>query len=115
MRDTTKEVNGHLKRDEMLRNTLLEKGVALNEKRSIELHFWASKQEDAVMLAKALYNNGLLVLTLAPVSNEPADKWNIEAGTETTVENLTSPSVVQRFVKLAAEFNATYDGWGTLV
>jgi len=79
-----------------------------------ELHFWAFRRQDAVMLAKALYDDGLIVLALAHVPDD-GDRWNIEAGIKETVENLTGAPMVRKFVELAAQFDAIYDGWGMSV
>ena len=109
------EISGHRQRDEMLRQSLRVKGVDLGEQRSVELHFWAFNKRDAVMRAKALYDDGLLVLALAPVPNVEDERWNVEAGAKDSVEHLTSEGPVRKFVELAAKYNAKYDGWGTLV
>jgi len=114
MIDIAEQINGHLKRNEMLKNTLKDKGVVLNQSRSIELHFWAFAKQDAVSLAKALYDGDLLILTLAPVPDQEG-RWNIEAGVKDSVDSLTSFSMVKKFVELAARYNAVYDGWGTVV
>jgi hypothetical protein len=115
MIDIAEQINGHLKRNEVLKNTLKDKGVVLNQSRSIELHFWAFAKQDAVLLAKALYDAGLLILALAPVPADQEGKWNIEAGVKDSVDSLTSFSMVKKFVELAAHYNAVYDGWGTVV
>lgn len=113
--DKQEQVDGHLQRNEMLKDSLRKKGVKLNELRSVELHFWAFSKKNAVMLAKALYDQGLLVLALAPAPDNERERWNIEAGFKDTVDNLTSQQQVKRFVELAAQFDSLYDGWGTLV
>jgi Regulator of ribonuclease activity B len=108
------QIDGHFRRNEELKEALRDKGVKLHERRSVELHFWAFSQKDAAMLAQALYEEGLLVLVLAPPPSGESE-WNIEAGLQDSVENLTSLLNVKRFVELAAKFNALYDGWGTVV
>jgi regulator of RNase E activity RraB len=49
------------------------------------------------------------------VPDDEGERWNIEAGIKDTVQDLTSPSNVRKFVELAAQFNALFDGWGTVV
>ena len=112
MINITDQINGHLQRNEVLKNKLQGKGVALSQSLSVELHFWAFTRQDAVLLAKALYDEGLLILTLGPISNDKEKKWNIEAGTKESVDRLTSLPEVKRYVELAARFNSVYDGWG---
>jgi regulator of RNase E activity RraB len=115
MTNITEQLNGHFRRNEELKKSLLAKGVDFSKPISIELHFWAFKHQDAVRPAKSLYDRGLLVLTLAPATDVEGERWNVEAGTKDTVQNLTSPAVVKQFVELAAEFDALFDGWGTMV
>ena len=78
------------------------------------MHFWAFTKQDAIMLAKALYDEGLLVLTLAP-TDDGGERWNIEAGIRYSVNEVTSNNIVEKFVRLAAGKNAIYDGWGTSI
>jgi len=110
--DVNTEINNHLQRNKALKDSLCQKGVELRESLSIELHFWAFSKQTAVMLAKALYDEGLMVLVLTLVDGEES-RWTVEAGIKDTIEHLTSLPVVKRFVELAAEFDSIYDGWGT--
>lgn len=112
--DVNEQINGHIERNNALKRTLLEKGASLGDERSIELHFWAFNKQNAAMLAKALYENGLMVLTLSQVRSEDS-RWTVEAGIKDSIGHLTSPSVVKKFVELAAEFDSIYDGWGVAI
>ena len=110
--DVETNIAAHAKRNEELKRMLRSKGVEFNTNQSIELHFWAFKRQEAVMLAKALYDEGLIVLALAPLPDDDEGRWNVEAGIKETVEHLTTLAVVRKFAELAAQFNAIYDGWG---
>jgi hypothetical protein len=63
---------GHNKRNPELLRALSSKRVALNEARSIDHHLWANSQNEAVMLAKALYDSGYLILAISPVATRMA-------------------------------------------
>jgi hypothetical protein len=91
--DVNEQIHGHIERNNALKQSLLEKGMRLEDKRSMELHFWAFNKKTAVMLAKSLYDQGLLVLALSPVESEDS-RWTVEAGIKDTVEHLTHISQI---------------------
>ena len=95
---------------------LREKGVSVNKSRSVEHHCWASDQENAALLAKSLYARGYLVLAICPPEDENGSKlWNVEARIERTPAEAASPALTEELVRLAAEYDSSYDGWGTLI
>ena len=109
-------LRGHESRNEELLRTLSTKGVALDKGRSVEHHFWANSQKEAAMLAKKLYERGFLVLAISPVSTEDESKlWNVEAGVEQAPTVAASREISEELTRLAAQFDAVYDGWGTSI
>ena len=109
-------LKGHDGRNEELLRALETKGVALDKGRSVEHHFWANSQQEAVMLAKELYDRGFLVLAVSPVNNEEGPKlWNVEAGVEQAPSVAASRETSEDLTRLAARFDAVYDGWGTSI
>jgi regulator of RNase E activity RraB len=109
-------ISGHNARNAELLRHIQEKGVAIGEIRSIEHQFYAQGQKNAALLARELYNRGYLVLVLAPPGAEDdSDYWNVEVGIQRTPAEAASHSVTEELVRLAAKFDADYDGWGTLI
>ena len=109
-------LRGHKDRNEELLRTLSTKGVALDKGRSVEHHFWANSQREAAMLAKKLYDRNFLVLAISPVNTEDGSTvWNLEAGVEQAPSIAASQATTEELTRLAAEFDAVYDGWGTSV
>ena len=109
---------GHAARNSELLQELRRKGAKLNMPQSVEHHFWADDQKSAASLARELYRRGFLVLVIAPVVDaEDGEKriWNVEAGVQRTLTQAADPAITEELVRLAAEFDATYDGWGTNV
>jgi len=109
-------IRGHEKRNPALLRTLRAKGVALNEARAIDHHFWANSQNEAAMLAKELYDSGYLILAISPVATEDGSSlWNVEAGVKQPATVAASKQLSEQLTRLAGRFDSVYDGWGTTV
>ena len=109
-------IEGHTARNRELLDVLREQGVNLGETREIDHHFWASSQTNAALLAKACYERGYLVQFVGPVEDEnSSESWSVEARIERTPAEAASAGLTEELVRLAAEFESTYDGWGTEV
>ena len=107
---------GHAARNAGLLKSIRGRGVDVAQAHSVEHHFWADTQESAALLAKELYGRGYLILVIAPVDDEDGSKmWNVEAGIRRTLEDSASARVTEDLVRLAARFDATYDGWGASI
>src|SRR5688572_30173505 len=100
-------VKGNQERNRELLNTLVNKGVTLDESRTIEHHFWANSQSEAALLAKELYNRGFLVLAISPIkTNNDSIVWNLEAAIEQAPSSAVSRQVTEELTRLAAGFDA---------
>ena len=102
----------------MLLATMRDMGLDLQQSRSVEHHFLAENQQNASLLARALYEKGYLILMLAPSDSEDGSHsscWNVEAQVQHTPEEAASSLISEELVRLAAQFDAVYDGWGTPV
>ena len=109
-------IAGHAKRNAMLLENLKRKGVRLDDRHSVEHHFYAKDQQSAALLASELYGRGYLVLVICPSDMKEGPKlWNIEVGINRTINQAADPALTEELVRLAARFDATYDGWGTSV
>ena len=111
-----KSITAHNARNIELLKLIREKGVAIDEPHSVDHHFYASGQKDAALLAKELYKRGYLVLVLSPPSTEDGQgHWNIGVGIQRAPAEAASHRITEELVRLAAKFDADYDGWGTLI
>ena len=109
-------ISGHVTRNEALLEMLIDKGVSIADARSIDHHFWVNTQEEAVRLGKQLYDQGFVLSVIAPVTTtDGSNLWNVEATAQQSPGEAASLSLVERLTRLAAQFNAVYDGWGTSV
>ena len=117
--EIVKQFDSHARRNEKLRERLVANGVPLSEERPIDVHFWASSQRDAAVLARELFKIGYLITRLAPsaaVDNDSADEattWVVEAGATVAPERALGERFTERMVRLAAAQDAVYGGWGT--
>ena len=109
-------IDGNRKRNIELLEKLGDQGIELDDDRSVDHHFWCKDRQSAALLAKELYDRGLLVLTIAPVSTDNNSViWNVEAGVSQSPRAAVSLKLVEELTRLAAQFESVYDGWGTLV
>lgn len=101
-------------RNTELLNDLSSKGVSVKNNYPIEHHFWAGGQLNAALFAKELYERGYLILVISPVeSDDGSNWWNVEAEIKRTIADAASHQVTEELVRLAAQFDSVYDGWGT--
>lgn len=106
----------HRSRNEELRQVLIAKRVPLAEQRPVDVHFWASDQTDAAVLARELYRRGFLVTVIARAAAEQdEERWNVEAGASIAPQKVLSDDFTEDLVRLAATHDSSYDGWGTSV
>ncbi len=109
-------IAGHALRNAELLKDLRRGGTDTERPCSVEHHFWASNQSSGVALAKRLYDLGYVILVLSPTDDADGTKvWNVEAGIQRTLADAASESVSEELVRVAAQFDAVYDGWGASV
>ena len=107
---------GHAERNASLVEDLKRKGLQLDATRSIEHHFWADDQKSAALLGRKLYDLGYVILVMSPIENDDGSKlWNVEASFDRSLKDAASERVTEELVRLAAQFDATYDGWGASI
>jgi hypothetical protein len=93
-----------------LLESLVAKGVDSLERRSIDLHFWASSEAAARGLSQALDRQGF-----ATQVNPARSAWSIEAQFNGSITEVTAVGFVERYVRLAAQHSGDFDGWGTSI
>jgi len=115
-RAVTKAIKEHQNRNRALRVHFEERKVSQNRPQPIDFHFWAWTQRDAAVLGKSLYQMGFLIRLLAPApaATDP-DRWSIEAGARIPLKEALSEQLTERLVRLAAQVDSIFDGWGTSV
>ena len=110
--DIATSLAGHRERNVHLAALIREKGARLDEPRVIECHFWASSQNAAEQLAKALQAKGFVKLQ---VTQSEGNLWNVEMATTQSVNDIVSEGFTVDMVETAATFDGSFDGWGTSI
>jgi regulator of RNase E activity RraB len=108
--------NEHRQRNRKLRMDFKLRGVDFDEPRPIDFHFWAWTQRDAAVVGRELYKKGFLIRLLAPApSSDEQDRWSVEAGVRISLNEALGDELTEKLVKLAAEEDSVFDGWGTSI
>ena len=113
--ELNKQIEGHHTRNNELLEILKSKGLDEENLVDAEYHFWVSEHEDAVAFAKRLFDEGFLLLVIAPVEDENKTAWNVEARRRAKIKEVISKGNTEYLAKVADNFNGLYDGWGVRV
>jgi hypothetical protein len=110
--DIQAAIERHATRNRELKKLIESKGIDPASSRLIDLHFWAFGETEANNLAGALQNAGY-----SPVSKKASESdstvWSVETRFEASPTSVSAPLFVERMVRLAAENEGEFDGWGT--
>jgi hypothetical protein len=105
-----------MSRDVALLAQLKNYGVDLNQKRVIDLSFWAPNERAAKEFAEACKRNEMPPeKVLGPVTPEPNQRWLIQCPFAASPYFVTTKENVVTFLLFADKYDCEYDGWGTAV
>lgn len=91
-------------------------GVDLDNKRLIDLTFWAPTEKTARVFAEACGRNEMPPHTLlGPAPSETNRRWAIRCPISASVKFVTAKENVVTFLLFADKYDCEYDGWGTAV
>jgi regulator of RNase E activity RraB len=105
-------IEGNTRRNAELLTILRGKGVVLDASHTIEFHYWAWNQANAIRLKNTLIQNGASVKEVLSVKEGDEHLWSITTEVNTTPSLAASLKQTRTNVILAAEFDCVYDGWG---
>ncbi len=114
MSDIEQEIQAHIAHNRELLKLFASKGIHAAVSRSIDLHFWTSNESAASKLSAALEQRGYSRVATNRSVND-LSLWNVEANFEASPLSVTAPSFVETLVRLACEYDAAFDGWGTSI
>jgi len=101
-------------RNSALVESLQSRGVDVFEKRAIDLQFRAPSSAVAWKLSEMLGSHGF-ESTVRQAPPGPGGRFDVLAQFNGSIMEVTAVGFVERYVKLAAEHSAEFDGWGTSV
>ena len=90
-------IGGHIARNRELMKLIASKGLDLEDRRLIDLHFWAMNESAAENLSIALNQAGYPVTIKRKV--EGCNQWNVESQIEASPIEVTAQSLVESLVK----------------
>jgi regulator of RNase E activity RraB len=109
-------IDNHIKRNWEILKLLREKGLGLNSAFMTEHHFFAPRQLEAAKLAMALEKKNFNIVEIEPAeTKEGREGWAVVGEVEMTLEAAADPATAEELIKLAATFEARYEGWGAEV
>lgn len=111
-----KSLDEHLRRNWEIMKHLKERGVELRSALMTEHHFMTSRQLEAGKLALLLEKKGFNIVEIEPAETiEGQEGWAVVGAVEMTLEAAADPATAEDLIKLAATFEAKYEGWGAEV
>lgn len=91
-------------------------GVILENRRRIDLTFWAPSEAAAKVFVEACKRNEMPPHTvLGPVTPDGDQRWLVRCPFEASVTFVTAKENVVTFLLFADKYDCLYDGWGTAV
>lgn len=91
-------------------------GVNIEEKRKIDLTFWAPTEHAAKLFAEACERNEMqLGVVLGPGRSEPNQRWLVRCHISASVTFMTTKQNLVTFLLFADKYDCDYDGWGTAI
>jgi regulator of RNase E activity RraB len=109
-------IREHNERNAALLREMTSKGIAIDREFSIEHHFWSGTQMKAAKLAQELYKRDFLVIAISRVNADNGSEWwNVEAVKGRKIEDIVRSQITEELVRLAADYDSIYDGWGASI
>ena len=103
----------HRRRNATLVAHIKERGGDTQRDRVIDCFFHTRAEDDAITLAQLLQSRGLRELSIARYEDSGDHPWTVQGVVTSSVAAFTAPERVEAFVRIAAQQDAVFDGWGT--
>lgn len=109
------DVAAQVARNAALVRSITSHGGDLQRDRTIDCFFHTRTEDDAISLSRLLQSQGFCALSITHTDAESERPWTVQGGLVSSVSDFTAPDRVEDFVRLAADHDALFDGWGTLL
>jgi hypothetical protein len=107
------DIAAHHERNAQLVESIAGHGASLHRERAIDCFFHTASEDAAIALSAVLQSHGICDLSISHSDEAGSHPWTVQGSVTSSVSRFTSQSEVERFVRLAAEHDALFDGWGT--
>jgi regulator of RNase E activity RraB len=100
-------------RNAKLVENIISHGASLERERAIDCFFHTASEDVAIALSAVLQSHGICDISIAHSDEAGSHPWTVQGSVTSSVSHFTSEEQVERFVRIAAEHDALFDGWGT--
>ena len=107
------DVAAHIERNAALVQQIKRRGGDTQRERNIDCFFHTRTEDDAIALSRALQACGLHELSITHHGDEGQHPWTVQGLVISSVAAFTAADRVEEFVRIAAQHEALFDGWGT--
>ena|SRR6202035_4548163 len=109
----SEDIATHHARNAKLVENIISHGASLERERAIDCFFHTASEDVAIALSAVLQSHGICDISIAHSDEAGSHPWTVQGSVTSSVSHFTSEEQVERFVRLAAEHDALFDGWGT--
>ena len=107
------EIAAHRRRNATLVQHIRERGGDTQRERPIDCFFHTRTEDDAIALSRQLQSRGIRELSITSSENASDHPWTVQGTLTSTITAFTAAEHVEQFVRIAAQHDAAFDGWGT--
>jgi hypothetical protein len=107
------DIAAHRRRNATLVEQIRERGGDTHRDPVIDCFFHTRAEDDAIALSRFLQSRGLRQLSITRSEDASDHPWTVQGMVTSTVAAFTAPKRVEEFVRIAAQHDAVFDGWGT--
>jgi hypothetical protein len=112
-RAAQEDVAAHMERNAALVQQIKGRGGDVERERNIDCFFHTHTEDDAIAVSRALQACGLRELSITHRHDEDNRPWTVQGVALSSVAAFTVGQRVEEFVRIAAQHDALFDGWGT--
>lgn len=105
----------HLKRNAKLVQHITDRGGDTQRERNIDCFFHTHTEDDAIALSRLLKSRGFQELSITHADDQDEYPWTVQGFLRSSVAAFTAPDRVEEVVRISAQHDALFDGWGTLL
>ena len=106
-------VYAHQRRNATLVQHITERGGDTQRDRSIDCFFHTRNEDAAIALSASLQSHGFRDISVTLSDDRGEHPWTVQAVLTCTVAAFTAPKRVEELIRIAAQHDAVFDGWGT--